>query len=73
MAIPVVSVPHDTMQIVYQAQCIHVTAPPNTTCGWQGLNRLTEAEAQADWADHIAGPPPLQHEGIVLQYITPKP
>lgn len=74
--VPVVPVPHPTMQLMYQATCISVKKGNVTEggCGPQGDPRGTEAEAQADWQGHLDNVQnPLQHEGIVLNYIAPIP
>lgn len=74
MAIPVVPVPHPSMRLVYEATCISFTAQGVTGPGHGpvGPKRNTAAEAQADWDNHVAAmPAPMQHEGVILQYIAP--
>jgi hypothetical protein len=62
----------------YQAVCVHINnTDTNVTqpgCGEVGGIHNEEADAQDDWRQHVANNPlPLQHEGIVLNYIAPGP
>ena len=74
MTIPVVPVPHPSMRLVYEATCISFTEQGVTGPGHGpvGPKRNTAVEAQADWDNHVAAmPAPMQHEGVILQYIAP--
>lgn len=70
----------DPVKRGYQAVCefIRNTETNDTQPGHGEVGGIRDDEntAQADWRGHLASqplPPPLQHEGIVLNYTAPVP